>query len=356
MTPMKTLRRLLSFIHSAAIMADDAGRPVVEFPRVDWRECRKAPSVDRERRMIAGRVETRALTDAEKTAGYIGALTGVIPLNTDSVILRDRRFNNGKPFVERIAPKAFEDRADVIAVVGHTDDPLAAVARSGANLTIVESDKEIRWEALLPNTQAGRDLAELGPKVDADGKVVREGIIRGTSFEFELGAEDKWETRADGTSVRTVVRGKLARVNPVLDPAYADSSISVSERGAGRDSEHRGYWVYQQGDFAWSDPTITGDAAFALAQLGCETCALSDALFYLRSTPAGALRDHATAKVAAAAANVAALTAWLAANGATVNPDYLTRAAEKLREAREKSAPPEISETPRESALRILTK
>lgn len=281
---------------------------------------------NRERRMIIGRVEARALTDAEKAEGYIGVLTGVIPLNSDSVELRDRRLNGGQPFVERIAPKAF-DISDVTGVAGHTDDPLAAFGRTGANLTVVETPTEIRWEAKLPNTQAARDLAELGPKLGADGKVIRAGIIQGTSFEFDLGAEDRWEKRGDGTAVRTVVRGKLSRVNPVLDPAYDESELTVSMRGRNlRD-------CYYGNDIAW-DPKATPDAIYAVCALGHELCELSDALEYLRGSPAGAHAAYAQAAASEAAAEIAALTAWLAANGATVDPAFLDRAQKAAAEAR----------------------
>jgi phage head maturation protease len=298
----------------------------------------------RERRCAFSAVETRALTAAEKSAGYIGVLVGVIPLNTDSVTLRDRGLNNGQPFVERIAPKAFAEAADVIAVVGHTDDPLAAFARGGANLTLIETEKEIRWEALLPDTQAGRDLAELGAKK----------ILRGTSFEFERGATDAWEKRSDGTAVRTVTKGNLVRVNPVLEPAYAESSLSVDLRARiNRD-------CYFSTDVAY-DPTATEETCYALDALGDKLDELTDALEYLRASSGGALTDYANRQVAESAAAVTELTAFLAANGAQVDPALASRAAEKLSEARKAPAkkdvaPVAISETPRESALRILTK
>lgn len=299
----------------------------------------------REKRMITGRVETRALTAAEKAAGYIGALTGLIPLNSDSVTLRDRRLNNGQPFVERIAPKAFAAATDVMGMAGHTDDTLAAFARQGVNLTLTESANELRWDALIPNTSAGRDLLELGQKQ----------IVRGTSFEFDVGAKDKWEQRADGTAVRTVEQGTLRTVNPVIWPAYDDSELSVSLRGQRGPAEDRGCYYRPDGVIDCWDPTITADTKFAAAALGRCTYALTDALEYLRAMPAGALAEHAQAEIAGAAAMAKPLIDWLAAHGATVNPAMQAHAADMQQRAAAALAPLSQAEHDRERRLRILT-
>lgn len=311
------------------------------------REQRHAAGPARERRCYLAKVETRALSDAEKSAGYIGALTGIIPLATDSVTLRDRSLNNGQPFVERIAPRAFEGAgtADVIAVVGHTDDPLAAFARTGANLTLSESATEIRWEALLPNTQAGRDLAELGAKQ----------IIRGTSFEFERGAADTWSKRDDGTAVRTVTRGTLVRVNPVLDPAYGTSELTVSTRAAGR--TRRGFYAMSDAGYAGGmgeGERCPPDVCFAEEQLCDELECFGAAQSYLRDNPTGAHRAYAEREVAECAANIRTLLDWLTANGATpaADPALLERAAAAARQVPALS----FSEDARETRLRILTK
>jgi phage head maturation protease len=278
----------------------------------------------REKRMIRGQVECRALTDAEKAQGYIGALRGRIPLNSDSVVLRDRRLNNGQPFVERIAAKAFDGAEDVMAMAGHSDATLDAFARQGVNLTLTETAGFIDWDALVPDTSAGRDLL-----VQA-----RHGIVRGTSFEFDVGAEDRWEKRADGTSERTVTRGKLSTVNPVIWPAYDDSSLSVSLRSGKGESEERGYYLYQDSDYSWGAKAPTPDCCFALAAIGAATCTLAEVLRYLREQPAGALVDLARAQVNAAADHIKTLADFLLANGATVKPEASQRAERMLTEAR----------------------
>lgn len=291
-------------------------------------------------------LEKRSLTDAEKAAGYIGALTGVIPYNSDSVTLTKR--GRAKPFVEQIAPDAFtrslkEDR-DIMANAGHTDDPLAALGRIGENLTVSSTATELRWEALLPDTQASRDVLNL----------VDKKIIRGTSFEFEVrgAAGEKWESRDAQTDLRTITDAKLIAFNPVTWPAYTDSSLTVEMRKRGG-ADERSYFLYQAGDYSYSDSTVTPDTAYAMQAIGSETCELTEALAYLRTSPAGALADYARQNVQECAASVKLLTDFLAASGATINPEAAQRAAALLKEAREKLSP-ENTVSAREMRLRSI--
>lgn len=314
----------------------------------------QAPASQREMRGRAS-LEKRAITDAEKAEGYIGAITGKIPFNSDSQILSKR--GRSKPFVERIAPDAFkksisEDR-DIMATAGHSDDPLAAFAVIGKNLSITTTDGELRWEALIPDTRAGKDLL----------KLVDMGIISGTSFEFEVRSKDgeKWEKRDANTDERTILDAKLLEFNPVKWPAYLGTSLTVEMRRAERataahDQDDRSNYYRADGIVDYYDPTITADSKFAANALNRATWALTDALDYLRAAPAGLMADYAKAEVAASAASATTLIAWLAANGATVNPALQARAADKLAEARAATAKPELShaDNDRERRFRIL--
>jgi len=166
-------------------------------------------------------IERRALTDMEKEGGFIGAFTSIIPYNSDSGVISER----GKRFIEQIAPSAFarsiKDATDILAFVGHTDDPLSAFARSGVNMTLTDTPNGLRWEALAPDTAACRDLA----------KLIDSGVIRGASFEFSVnGASgETWQKRGD-TELRTITDATLYAVNPVAWPAYADSALTVGMR------------------------------------------------------------------------------------------------------------------------------
>lgn len=308
------------------------------MPATNSREVRARASLER-----------RALTEAEKSSGYIGAIKGVIPYNSDSEILSKR--GRTKPFIEKIAPDAFkrslaEDK-DIMGFAGHTDDPLAALGRIGENITVISDQRSMTWEALVPDTHAGRDMLSL----------VDKKIIRGTSFEFEVRgtAGEKWEKRDDRLDERTILDAKLIAFNPVAWPAYSDSSLTVELRRRTRHdsaddadaAESRGAYLSANGGGCvdWYDPTITPDTKFAGNALNRATWALNDALEYLRAVEAiassgsavkaGALVEYARAEVAASAANAKTLVDWLAANGAEVNSAAVQRAREKIGEARE---------------------
>lgn len=174
----------------------------------------------KERRFLRGKVELRALTEEQKTAGYIGVISGFIPYESDS---REMRDGKGRAFVERLARGVFskslaESERSVVADVGHND--AALFARRGVNLDVSETDSGLQYTAIIPDTTAGRDL-----KTN-----VQLGIIEGTSFEFELRGGDAGhhvEKRGDGMLVRTVKDAILYRVNPVADPAYMGTELEA---------------------------------------------------------------------------------------------------------------------------------
>lgn len=295
-------------------------------------------------------VELRTVTDEEKAKGYIGALVGNIPFNSDSQQLRDHGLNRGQPFIERIAPDAFkrsiEEDKDQMGFVGHTDDPLSAFARAGSNLSLTVGEKGLEWRALLPDTQSGRDLKTL----------TEQRIITGTSFEFTVNdGGEKWEKR-DGKDVRTVTTARLYTVNPVAFPAYPESELTA-ERSANPLASRRGVYVYAD---EWSDPTLTCDTAFAINMLGQELGELTMALEYLRCAGAagGKLADYAKGEVTESAAAVKTLVDFLAASGAEINPELADRAQIKLSEARSAGGEPfPISKTDgaRERRRRFLS-
>lgn len=172
----------------------------------------------RETRFYSGKIEVREITAEQRAAGYIGAVDGFIPYESDSHELRDGK---GRVFVERLARGVFtrslSDAAQsVVADVGHNDANV--FARRGVNLDVTESETGISYTALLPDTTAGRDLQTN----------VKLGIIDGTSFEFQLrdGASDQWEKR-DSVAVRTIKDAILHRVNPVSNPAYGGTKLEA---------------------------------------------------------------------------------------------------------------------------------
>lgn len=281
-------------------------------------------------------LERRALTDAEKEAGYIGVLRGTIPFNADSELLSSRR--HPRPFVERLAPDVFkrslaEDK-DIMVTAGHSEDPQASLARIGENLTITADARGLTYEALLPDTTAARDIFQL----------VEKRVLRGTSFEFVVRGEDgqSWEKRDARSDTRVIKDARLHSFNPVIWPAYKDAELTVELRSAQRElAEMRGAYAASGGDgiIDYYDPTITADTKFAASALDRASYALRDALEYLRASPAGGMADFARAEVAAAADRLKAAADWLAANGDQVNEAVMKRARDLETEARSALVP-----------------
>ena len=101
----------------------------------------------RELRFFKSKVELRAITKEQETAGYIGEMRGFIPYASDSRELRNRK---GEKFVERLAPGVFarslaDPKQVVFADVGHDDS--ATFARSGINLTLVSDFNRVALKA-----------------------------------------------------------------------------------------------------------------------------------------------------------------------------------------------------------------
>lgn len=122
-------------------------------------------------------------------------------------------------FRERIAPGAFSEgmRGDVIACVNH--DPSLLLGRtSSGTLRLTEDARGLSFEADLPDTQLGRDLATQ----------VARGDIRGMSFRFNVpSGGDHW-AKVGGEWLRTLMRvAPLIDVSPTTFPAYPDTSVAL---------------------------------------------------------------------------------------------------------------------------------
>ena len=293
------------------------------------------------------KIEQRSLTEAEKGAGYIGALRGMIPYNSDSHKLSKRGRN--KPFIEQIAQGAFDssikENREIMLMAGHTDDPLAGIARIGENLTITTDERGMSWEALVPDTAAGRDLVSL----------VDKGIITGASFEFDVNGAggEVWNKRDASTDERIITSARLHAINPVTWPAYADSGLTVELRHRNERS------AYFASDIEY-DPTASPDVAFAVEALGDEVCCLNEALEYLRETPNGAFADYNKGEVDSCTKEIIFFTEWLAKNGATISADAQAKTDSIIAEARKLTtvsydATQDFSKADRERRLRILT-
>jgi HK97 family phage prohead protease len=124
------------------------------------------------------------------------------------------------PFIERIAPGAFsktlrDRKRDVRLFVNH-DSNLVLASRNSGTLRLSEDERGLRVEADLPNTTAGRDIAEL----------MRTGVVDKMSFGFQVDRRgDKWNE--DGTE-RVLTSVKLYETSIVTGfPAYESTMATV---------------------------------------------------------------------------------------------------------------------------------
>jgi HK97 family phage prohead protease len=131
-------------------------------------------------------------------------------------------------FVERIDPQAFgivaERRGrkrplETRALWNH--DANFPLARYPGTLRMNVDDIGLRYEFPVPDTTYGRDLAA---NIDA-------GIVRGSSFSFQIAPGGEAWSVEDGRSIRTVTKiDSLIDVGPVTFPAYPDADVSVAQR------------------------------------------------------------------------------------------------------------------------------
>lgn len=134
----------------------------------------------------------------------------------EGVVVRYGSFAEiGGSLRERFAPGSISF-SDVIANIQH--ERAKPVARTGAGLTLTDSQAELRASIAMPDTSYGREAREL----------VKAGILRGLSMEF-LARQEEWEG-----AERTIMRAELVGIGIVDRPAYPDSVI------AERFKSHRG--------------------------------------------------------------------------------------------------------------------
>jgi HK97 family phage prohead protease len=148
-------------------------------------------------------------------------------------------------FVERIDPQAFgivaERRGrkkplETRALWNH--DPNFPLARYPGTLRMNVDDIGLRYEFPVPDTTYGRDLAA---NIEA-------GIVRGSSFSFQIAPGGEAWSVEDGRSIRTVTKiDTLIDVGPVTFPAYPDADVTVAKRS---------FDVFQRSRFANAERAI----------------------------------------------------------------------------------------------------
>jgi HK97 family phage prohead protease len=163
------------------------------------------------------RIETRSADDKADERWIVGYAA---KFGVNSLDLGD--------FQERIDPKAFglvaERRGrkkplETRALWNH--DANFPLARYPGTLGLFVDDIGLRYEFRVPDTSYGRDIAA---NIDA-------GIVRGSSFSFQIAPGGESWAIENGQSIRTVTKiDSLIDVGPVTFPAYPDAEAKVARR------------------------------------------------------------------------------------------------------------------------------
>jgi hypothetical protein len=163
---------------------------------------------ERETRDVLETVELRAAAEGSSSPGTLHGYAAVYNRYSEDLGM----------FREKIAPGAFDQaaaRCDVRALVNH-DVNLLLGRTSAGTLRLIPDAAGLRVEVDLPDTTAGRDVAES----------VRRRDLVGQSFSFTI-LEDSWEFSGD-VPIRTLEQiDELFDIGPVTFPAYTDTSAAV---------------------------------------------------------------------------------------------------------------------------------
>jgi HK97 family phage prohead protease len=163
------------------------------------------------------RVESRAEEGTKESRWIVGYAA---KFGVNSLDLGD--------FVERLDPGAFAIVAErrgrkrpleTRALWNH--DANYPLARYPGTLLMNVDEIGLRYEFRVPDTTYGRDLAS---NIEA-------GIVKGSSFSFQIAPGGESWSVEDGRSIRTITRvDSLIDVGPVTFPAYPDADVAVAQR------------------------------------------------------------------------------------------------------------------------------
>lgn len=180
------------------------------LPEPEMPEQPHAPMAGRSQGKIEMRVssadfEIRETSDGMTFEGY-------------AAVFNSRSENLGG-FTEFVAPGAFtrslKTRNDVKLLWNHDSGQVLGSTRA-RTLTLTEDARGLKVTALLPNTQLGRDTAEL----------LRRGDVDAMSFGFNV-IKDSWNAQGDERTLEAV---RLFEVSIVAFPAYSATGGTATVR------------------------------------------------------------------------------------------------------------------------------
>lgn len=130
----------------------------------------------------------------------------------------------GGAYIEVVKRGALDgaDLHDVRLLVGH-DTSRIPLARTPATMTLTVDDQGLAIEAVLPNTEAGREAFE----------AVRRGDLRGMSYAFTV--PEGGDSYDVDTNTRTISKiAKVYECSLTAYPAYESTYVSAESRDSRR--------------------------------------------------------------------------------------------------------------------------
>ena len=162
---------------------------------------------NKETRIYNGSLEVRMDEDSKETK-----VTGYAALfDTDS---RDLGFR------ETISTRAFDGRLEDNVILTFNHDANLLLDRNiGGTLKLSVDERGLKYDATLPNTTTGKDVAEL----------MKRGLLYESSFAFTV-EEDDWSKDGDTTRRQINKIGRLVDVSIVGVAAYADTNVALRSK------------------------------------------------------------------------------------------------------------------------------
>ena len=123
----------------------------------------------------------------------------------------------GGMFVETVSKRALDgvNLSDVFLLYNHNDNDILGSTK-GSTLSIEIDERGLKFDALLPNTQVGKDTFEL----------IKRGDMRGVSFGFIV-ESDTWNTSVSPEQ-RTIEKiSEIRELSITAFPAYEQTTVST---------------------------------------------------------------------------------------------------------------------------------
>lgn len=179
---------------------------------------------NKELRRISGSLFEVSRANEESELTFVEGYAAV--WDSDSELISE----DGKVFIERISPYAFTKALenlssggfDCVATFDHERKTLLARTKS-QTLELSQDEKGLKFRFSIPNTQVGRDVAEM----------ISRGDLSQCSFIARyVPSSIEMDRRDDGTLVRTISQFDAIRdVSLVIDPAYSATEVHEAIRG-----------------------------------------------------------------------------------------------------------------------------